>query len=73
MLQLVSLLSVEHAERVEVLGAPNFELHGILAPLDFHRAGILPSCSKEEILDLMDLLRLRITNWHGVVLVETFK
>ena len=58
LLQLVGLLRIKHAECVEVLRAPNLELDNIFAPLDFHGAGILPSCGKKEILDLVDLLRL---------------
>jgi hypothetical protein len=58
LLQLVSLLGVIHAQRVEVLGATDLELDGVLAPLDPHRAGILPPRSEKEILDLVDLLRL---------------
>ena len=59
LLQLVSLLRVEDTEGVQVLGAAHLELHNIFAPLDFHRASILPYSSKEEVLDLMDLLRLK--------------
>lgn len=58
MLQLVSLLGVEHTKRVKVLRASNLKLDHISAPLDFHRASILPSCSEKEVLNLMDLLRL---------------
>lgn len=63
LLKLLSLLGVEHTKCVKVLGAPDLELDHILslAPLDFHRTCILPSRSKEEVLDLMDLLRLQIT------------
>ena len=60
MLQLVSFLIVKDAESVKVLGAANFKLHHILAPLDFDRACILSSCSNKEILDLVDLLWLFI-------------
>jgi hypothetical protein len=58
LLQLVSLLSIEDTEGVLVLRAAHFELDNIFASLDFHRACILPPSSKEEVLDLMDLLRL---------------
>jgi hypothetical protein len=59
LLQLVGLLGVIHAQRVEVLGATNLELDSILAPLDPHRAGILPPCGEKEVFDLVDLLRLQ--------------
>jgi hypothetical protein len=36
LLQLVCLLSIEDAERVQVLGAAHLELDNILAPLDLH-------------------------------------
>lgn len=58
LLQLVSLLRVKHTKSIEVLGAANLELHHIFASLDLDRTGILPSCCKKEILDLMNLLRL---------------
>jgi hypothetical protein len=60
LLQLVCLLSIEDAERVQVLGAAHLELDNILAPLDLHWAGILPPRGEEEVLNLMDLLRLQI-------------
>lgn len=58
LLQLVSLLLVRHAKRVEILGATNLELDNTFALLDPHRACIFPSCSDDEIFDLVDLLRL---------------
>jgi hypothetical protein len=58
LLQLVSLLLVEDAKRVEVLGATDLELDNTFALLDPHRARIFPSCSDDEIFDLVDLLRL---------------
>ena len=58
MLQLISLLRVKHTEGVKVLGAANLELHHIFAPLDFHRACILPPSGEEEVFNLMNLLRL---------------
>ena len=61
LLQLVCLLGVEDAKRIEVLGAADFELDHIPAPLDLHRPCILPSRSEKEILNLMNLLRLRDT------------
>jgi hypothetical protein len=59
LLQLVCLLSIKDAEGVQVLGAAHLELDNILAPLDLHGTGILPPCSEEEVLDLVDLLRLQ--------------
>jgi hypothetical protein len=45
---------------VQVLGVAHLELHNIFASLDFfYRGSTLPSCTKEEVLDLMDLLRLQ--------------
>lgn len=66
LLQLVGLLWVKHTQRVKVLGAANFKLHHILAPLDFDRACILSSCSNKKILDLMDLLWLFVAYKHLV-------
>jgi hypothetical protein len=43
----------------KVLGVTHLELHNIFASLDFYRGSTLPSCSKEEVLDLMDLLGLQ--------------
>lgn len=60
LLKFLGLLRVKHTKCVKVLGAPNLELHHILASLDFHRTCILPSRSKKEVLDLMNLLRLKI-------------
>lgn len=59
LLELVGLVGVEDAEGVEVLGAPNLELDGVLGPLDPHRPRVLPPRRQEEVLDLVDLLRLR--------------
>jgi hypothetical protein len=58
MLQHVCLLHIKDAGG-QVLGVAHLELHEIFASLDFHRGSTLPSCSKEEVLDLMDLLRLQ--------------
>ncbi|KAK3441296.1 hypothetical protein EUGRSUZ_B01435 [Eucalyptus grandis] len=62
LLQFVGLLGVKHTKCVEVLGAANLELDNILASLDFDRPGVLPPCSEEKILDLVDLLRLFVKN-----------
>ena len=59
MLQLVSLLKVRHTECVKVLGAANLEFDHILVLLDLDSPGILPSGCQKEILDLVDLLRLK--------------
>lgn len=60
LLQLVSFLGVKNTECVKVLWASNLKLNNIPAPLDFDWTGILPSCSKKEILNLVDLFRLWI-------------
>jgi hypothetical protein len=52
LLQLVSLLLVEDAKRVEVLGATDLELDNTFALLDPHRARIFPSCSDVDLLRL---------------------
>ena len=62
MLQLISLLRVKHTKGVQVLGATNLEFHHFSAPLDFHGACILPPGCEEEVLNLMNLLRLHKTN-----------
>jgi hypothetical protein len=41
LLQLVGLIGVEHAQGVEVLGAPDFELDDILGALDLDAPGVL--------------------------------
>lgn len=46
------------AEGVEVPGAAHLELDGVLGPLDPHRPRVLPPCRQQEVLDLVDLLRL---------------
>lgn len=61
MLQFFSLVGVKDTESVKVLGATDLELDYFSAPLDFHRACIFPPGSQEEVLDLVDLLRLCIT------------
>jgi len=61
LLQLISLLRVKHTEGVKVLGSADLELHHIFAPLDFHRACILPPSGEEEVFNLMNLLRLHKT------------
>lgn len=58
LLQLISFFGVKHTECVKILGASDFELDHILAPLDLHRPCIFPSRSEEEILNLVYLLRL---------------
>ena len=62
LLELVGLVGVEDAERVEVPGAAHLELDGVLGPLDPHRPRVLPARRQQEVLDLVDLLRLRSNN-----------
>ena len=59
LLELVGLVGVGNAQGVEVAGAPDLELGHVAALLDLHGAGILPPGGKEELLDLLNLLRLR--------------
>ena len=59
LLQLVGLVGVEDAQGVEVLAAPDFELHHILAALDLDAPGVLAPGREQEILDLIDLLAHR--------------
>lgn len=58
LLQLVGLVQVRHAQGVEVLATPHLELHTVVRLLDLDGLGILPPRGEEEILDLLDLLRL---------------
>lgn len=58
LLELVGLVGVVDAEGVEVLGAAHLELDGVLGPLDPHRPRVLPPRRQQEVLDLVDLLRL---------------
>jgi hypothetical protein len=59
LLQLVCLLRIGDAKRVQVLATPDLELGHGLRLLDLHRLRILPPRGQEEVLDLADLLRLR--------------
>lgn len=59
LLQLVCLLCVCYTECVEVLAAPDLELGHRLRLLDLDALGILPPSGEQEVLDLIDLLRLR--------------
>jgi hypothetical protein len=56
--ELVSLLGIRHAERVQVLGAADLELDDLVGLLDLHRAGVLSARLLKEIADVGDLLRL---------------
>jgi hypothetical protein len=58
LLELVGLVGVEDAEGVEVAGAAHLELDGVLGPLDPHRPRVLAPRRQQEVLDLVDLLRL---------------
>lgn len=57
LLQLISLVGVEDAQGVQVLGAPDFELDDILGALDLDAPGVLAPGRQEEVLDFVDLLR----------------
>jgi len=67
LLQLVGLLSIKDAEGVQVLEAAHLELDNILAPLDLHRMGNLPTRAEKEVLDLVDLLRLQSDLFHKTI------
>ena len=58
LLELVSLLSVEHTESVQILGATNLKFDNVLTPLYFDGTSILPSRCEKEIFYLMYLFRL---------------
>ena len=75
LLELVGLVGVVDAEGVEVLGAAHLELDGVLGTLDPHRPRVLPPRRQQEVLDLVDLLRLprkqkRKTNESAVCAVR---
>ena len=55
------------AEGVEVPGAANLELDGALGPLDPHRPRVLPPRRQQEVLDLVDLLRLQSDLFHKTI------
>ena len=59
LLELVSLVGVCDAQGVQVLAAADLELRHISRLLDLHRPGVLPPGREQEVLDLIDLLRLR--------------
>ena len=61
LLQLVSLLEVKYTEGVEVFRAPDLELDNIFTLLDLHRLSILSPGCEQEVLYLVNLLRLLIT------------
>ena len=65
LLQLVGLLEVLHAERVEVLAAAHLEFDNVLRLLDLDGLGVLPARRQQEVLDLADLLRPS-NGMHGV-------
>jgi hypothetical protein len=57
--QLASLLLVLDDQRIQVLRAADLEFETTLRLLlDGHHLGVLPASRDEELLDLMDLLRL---------------
>lgn len=59
LLELLSLNSFGHAQRVQVAAAADLELGRVAALLDLHGPRILPPGDEEELLDLLNLLRLR--------------
>ena len=59
--ELLSLVSVGNSQSVQVLGAPDLELGGLLGLPDLHRLSILAPGCQEELLDVTDLLWLHHT------------
>ena len=58
LLELVSFLSIKDTKRVEILLTSHFEFHHIFASLNLDGPRIFSPRSEEEVLDLVDLLRL---------------
>ena len=59
LLELVGLVRVGNAERVQVLGAADLELGDPVALLDLDALRVLSARRQEELLDVVDLLGLR--------------
>ncbi len=59
LLELLCLVGIRHAERVEVLGAADLELGDTTSLHDLNRPCVLAARSQEEVLDLMNLLGLK--------------
>lgn len=57
-MSLLAFVGVVDGERVEVMGAAHLELDGTLGPLDPHRPRVLAPRRQQEVLHLVDLLRL---------------
>ena len=57
----------EDAKGIQVLGAAHLELDNILAPLDLHRMGNLPTRAEKEVLDLVNLLQLQSDLFHKTI------
>jgi hypothetical protein len=66
LLQLVSLVGVLHTQGVQVPAAADLELCDSACLLDLHGLGILPTGCQKEVLDLVNLLRLRDANKNQV-------
>ena len=59
LLQLVSLVPVRHAERVQVARAPHLELRDVASLLDLDAPCILAPCREKEVLDCLGVGRER--------------
>ena len=57
LLQLVSLVPVRHAERVQVARAPHLELRDVASLLDLDAPCILAPCREKEVLDCLGVGR----------------
>ena len=56
LLQLVSLVPVRHAERVQVARAPHLELRDVASLLDLDAPCILAPCREKEVLDCLGVV-----------------
>ena len=59
LLELVSLITISNAQGVQILGASDLELGQVSASLDLDAPSILSSSGEKEVLDFVNLLRLR--------------
>jgi len=64
LLELVRLVGVRHAERVQVLGAAHLELGHARRLLDLDGSRILAARGVQEVLNFANLLRLRRRKTH---------